>query len=198
VLFVKRFEYALLIGLIFSAALANFSGFASEWEGLRGEVLRLHILANSDSGADQALKYAVRDRILAECGGLFAGLSPAQARKIAEGRLPELERLAARVIAEHGATYSVSARLVRMRFPTRVYGGVAVAAGYYDAVRIVIGGGGGQNWWCVMFPPMCLPAAAPPEPGSAQEQLEDLGEPRYIPKLALLELIEQLTNNSEQ
>ena len=190
----KRIEYALLAGIIFAVAISGITGFAGEYDELRGDMLRLHILASSDSDEDQALKYEIRDRILAESSGLFAGKNPAEAREFAKGYLPRLESLALEVLGENGRSDTVNASLVNMYFGTRRYGETIVAAGWYDAVRITIGEGEGQNWWCVMFPPMCLPAAAD-EAGELCVKLETMGQKKFIPRFAVIELAEKAQNH---
>lgn len=155
----KRLELSLLIGLVVAILLGNVTSFAEDCEDVRQSVFRLHILANSDSEPDQALKYAVRDKLLQETGELFAGASPEEAKTIAAEKLPELQALAAEVIQEEGYAYSVTAEVANMHFDTRVYGEDQFPAGRYDALRITIGEGNGRNWWCVLYPPLCLPAA---------------------------------------
>jgi len=195
--FMKRIDLTLLLGLFIAVVLTSFSGFAAEAESVRGQVLRLHILANSDDESDQALKYAIRDRILAESADVFAGENPAEARRLAARELTRFERIARQVIAESGYTYSASASIVNMYFSTTVYDGVVAPAGWYDAVRITIGEGSGQNWWCIMFPPMCLPAASGEQCREVRQSLGQLGQPghpRYTPRFAVIELVEDLRN----
>ena len=129
-------------------------------EGVRNNVVRLHILANSDSAEDQALKLKVRDAILeASADWQEIAATPEEALALAESRLPELQAVAQAVVAEEGYTYPVTAEVCRMYFTTRQYDTVTLPAGMYDAVRIAIGEAEGQNWWCVMYPPLCVGAA---------------------------------------
>ena len=191
----RRTDITLLLGLLTAIAVSSFTGLAAECEEVRGEVLRLHIIPNSDSAADQMLKYAIRDRILIDAADIFAGQDSTGAKELAAQRLGELERIADEVIAEHGYTYKSSAVIVNMYFATREYdGGLAAPAGRYDAVRIIIGEGGGQNWWCIMFPPMCLPAAAGEPAERIEDKLEEIGELRYTPKFAVVEWVESVRN----
>ncbi|MBE6935056.1 MAG: stage II sporulation protein R [Ruminococcaceae bacterium] len=153
-----RLEAALLTG--FAAALLWCAVSAGMQERVAEQVLRLHVIAHSDSAADQALKLAVRDRVLLETERLTAdadGLSAARAAVAAH--LTTLERAAAETVAAAGYAYPVRVTLGDTRFPTRRYGGFALPAGTYDALRVVIGEGEGQNWWCVLFPPFCTSAA---------------------------------------
>ena len=124
---------------------------------LADSVLRLHVLANSDSQADQQLKEKVRDRVLAEAQAILppgAGLE--QARRVLGDNLERLAAAGADVVEEEGYAYPVAASLEQTWFPTKEYKDFSLPAGEYEALRVVIGEGGGQNWWCVVFPPLCL------------------------------------------
>ena len=136
-------------------------GFSGNCNEVRGAVLRLHVIANSDSAADQALKLQVRDAILKQSGALFAASqTKAQAEQTVRDALPALTKTAQQVVAAKGFPYAVHAELTQSAFPTRTYGNVTLPAGTYDAVKVTLGSGNGHNWWCVMFPPLCLPAAS--------------------------------------
>lgn len=152
----KKWELALLFGVAFAA----FAGFwlNLEQNELADKVIRLHVIANSDSDADQALKLEVRDRILSEAGDLFSqGLSREEAEAAITARLGELAAAGAEVVGAGGYSYPVTASLEDgVWFPTKEYTDFALPAGNYTALRIVIGDGVGRNWWCVVFPPLCL------------------------------------------
>ena len=152
----KRWELALLLCVALAALLGVWLG--GQQTALADKVIRLHVIANSDSEADQALKLLVRDRILAEAGDLFAqGLSREEAEAAIIARLPELAAAGADVVGEEGYAYGVTASLEqKVWFPTKTYTDFALPAGDYTALRVVIGDGAGQNWWCVVFPPLCL------------------------------------------
>ncbi len=150
---------AVTCGLILCLAF-SLCGFSGNCEEIRDRVLRLHILANSDSQEDQELKLKVRDAVVEAAAGLFDGASNAQeAQQQAETMLPQLVAVAQQVVYEEGYTYPVQATLCSMYFTTRQYETVTLPAGIYDAVRFTIGEGAGKNWWCVVFPPMCVSAA---------------------------------------
>lgn len=152
-------ELALMLGA--AAFLISGMQAMTTQNELSDKVVRLHVLANSDSAEDQALKLQVRDRILARTTAVLEEVSD---RQEAEGRLRgdllELERIAAEEIAAAGYGYTVTAELRDTAFPTKEYDGFTLPAGEYLALRIVIGEGRGQNWWCVAFPPLCTTAAA--------------------------------------
>lgn len=191
----KKIDLALSVGLAVSILLTSFTTFARDCDDVRQSVVRLHILANSDSDVDQRLKIEVRDAILAETSDLFKNArSKQEAEEDMAKRLGEIEIVAKNVIRTQGYDYDAKAELVNMFFETRAYGDTVMPAGRYDAVRVKIGTGKGKNWWCVMFPPMCIPSVS--EKLEAEDQLQKLGQqPRYVPKLALLELVEKITQN---
>lgn len=150
--------------LIILATMTFFLGitnFAAKTEDISDNVLRLHILANSDSEEDQALKLKVRDAILKSGESIFSGVENAKEaeRKILAGS-DELLKVAETVIKEEGYDYDVSFEITDDSFPTRTYGDITLPSGEYRAVRLVIGEGKGKNWWCIMFPALCLPGAS--------------------------------------
>ena len=138
----------------------SLCGFAGEVDDLRSRVLRLHILANSDSDVDQTVKLKVRDAVVEECAGLLDGADDADdAAALATAQLDDVCAVARRVLREQGADYDVTAEVTETYFPTRVYDDVTLPAGRYQAVRLLLGEGKGHNWWCVLFPPLCVSAA---------------------------------------
>lgn len=150
----KAAEIALFIG--FALFLASGALALQTGDQLAEKVVRLHVLANSDSEEDQTLKLHVRDVILQRAAELLeqsAGRREAEA--LLREHLPELEELAAGEIHAQGYDYAVSVRLENTAFPTREYDGFTLPAGNYLALRAVIGAGAGKNWWCVVFPPLC-------------------------------------------
>lgn len=155
----KIWEIALLLGL--AVVFASGAAATRTQDQLADKVVRLHVLANSDSAEDQALKLRVRDTVLAQA---TQWLEEAQDSRTAEsllrGKLLEVERLAAEEIQKNGYDYSVTAEVTVTEFPTREYDSFTLPAGDYLALRIIIGEGSGQNWWCVVFPPLCTAAAS--------------------------------------
>lgn len=127
-------------------------------DDLRASVLRLHILAESDSEEDQRLKLMVRDRLL-ESGFFYGCESLEEAEKIAAENLPEIIETAEAVLRENGCSSTVTAELADVEFDSRIYGEITMPAGEYRALRVKIGRAEGHNWWCVMYPPLCIPVA---------------------------------------
>ncbi|MFI3142242.1 MAG: stage II sporulation protein R [Clostridia bacterium] len=147
---------AFVMCLFFSSSVQ----FQVRCEEIYTDVLRIHVLANSDSEEDQELKLEVRDAILETGEECFSGCTDFQSAtlKIEENLMLLLESANA-VIAENGFDYEVQINIESVYFTTRSYDGFTLPAGYYQAVRVVIGEGEGENWWCVMFPALCLPSA---------------------------------------
>lgn len=157
----KKKWFLLAVGVALAALLLSFTSFAADCKQIRRNVLRLHILAASDSEQDQQLKLLVRDAVTAQCAGLFDDADTSeQARQTAEKYLQTIEQIAQQTLIRAGSTHTVKAELTNMYFTTRTYDTVTLPAGMYDAVRLTIGPGEGKNWWCVVFPPLCVSAAA--------------------------------------
>ena len=120
-------------------------------------LIRFHVLANSDSEEDQALKWAVRDALLTELAPRLAqARSVEDSRRIVQDMRPVMEDIAAEVIRNWGKDYAVHTEYGKFAFPTKSYGSLVLPAGDYEALRVVIGRGAGSNWWCVLFPPLCF------------------------------------------
>lgn len=161
---------AVAAAFILSIILSFFS-FEARCEDIRNNVLRLHILANSDNEYDQALKLKVRDEILNSSGELFNQCTDLEsAISFSKNSLKDWEIIAENVVRENGYDYDVNVALKRVYFETRHYDTFTLPAGFYEAVQFEIGEGKGKNWWCVMFPSFCLSAAA------EKESLKYLGE----------------------
>lgn len=128
---------------------------------LASQVIRLHILANSDSEEDQALKLEVRDRVLETTSALLAGeTEPQAAAVLLDQHLDDIAQTAAQEISAQGHDDRIEVRLEQTWFPTRQYQGISLPAGNYLALRVLIGEAEGHNWWCVVFPNLCLPAVS--------------------------------------
>ena len=168
---------------------------------LADQVIRLHVLANSDSEADQALKLKVRDRVLETASDYFVpGATLEETRAVLTEHLADLAAAGEDQVAQEGYRYPVTVSLEdNYWFPTKQYTDFALPAGEYTALRVVIGEGGGQNWWCVVFPPLCLGAVSETaaqtalSDGFTQDQVslitgEDEG---YVVKFKAIELWEE-------
>ncbi len=157
----RKHERIFAAGLVLTILISNTVGFVRDGlalDRLRGSVLRLHILAESDSERDQTLKLRVRDALL-ESGILGGADSLEEAETIAADRLPDIERIAETVLRANGCDLPVEAELADTEFDVRTYGDITMPAGTYRALRVKIGSAQGHNWWCVMYPSLCVPAA---------------------------------------
>lgn len=194
----KKIELSVLIALIISIVISNFSVFSKACDGVRREVFRLHILANSDGAQDQELKLKVRDEILKYSPELFSestNLNGAVER--AKQSIDEIIRISQEVIKREGLDYGVSAEVCESFFDTRVYENVTLPAGVYSCLKIKLGKAEGKNWWCVLFPALCIPAAQnKAELGDVLNDVEidTVTNPIYKPKFAILEFFEKLKN----
>lgn len=191
-----RWMRAIACGLLLAFLFQTVS-FSKTCEGIERSVLRVHILANSDSEEDQALKLLVRDAVTTAGAGLLDGVTDTgTAKKRLREALPQLTQAAQDCVREQGYDYDVTAEVVNMYFTTRTYGDYTFPAGNYDAVRIVIGSGKGHNWWCVMYPPVCVSAAT--DKRSLEDALTDeqqqavKGGKRFAVRFKIVEWIEQL------
>ncbi len=153
-------EIAVFSAFIMTIAVSSFFSVRKDCDEIKENVLRLHVIANSDSEEDQSLKLKVRDAVLSAGSSLFDG--EADTKNVinkAENEIGFLTDTAQEVIDENGFDYKVKIEVGKSRFPTREYGNFTLPAGEYNAVRVILGKGEGHNWWCVMFPPLCLPAS---------------------------------------
>lgn len=156
----QRIIFSAAVGLIFTALL-SITGFYGKCEGIRDSVVRVHIIANSDTDFDQSLKLTVRDGLLSLSDKYLANCSDRdEAIKTISEHIPEFENKADEIISREGYNYPVNVSIGKAYFGTREYDSFTLPAGYYEALRVVIGEGRGHNWWCVMFPPVCVPAAS--------------------------------------
>lgn len=193
----RKLDVAMVIGLALSVLISNIAAFGQECDLVRSNVVRLHIMANSNSTYDQKIKLKVRDRILEDVGGVFAIPKNQQdAKKTAELELPAIQKAAENELKENGVNADVNAEVTRMYFTTRQYDDISLPAGMYDAVRVTIGTGEGKNWWCVMYPPMCVAAAMAPQSEALDEIQQLNSEPLFKPKLAVVELFEHIKEKS--
>lgn len=144
-------------------------------EDISSSVFRLHVIANSDSEADQNLKYIVRDNLLNYMNNICANCSSKEeAITIAKAHIDDFNQIALNTIHSEGYNYNVTVNIGNFEFPTKYYGDISLPAGYYDALKVEIGNAKGQNWWCVMFPPLCFTdITSGIVPDESKEELEN-------------------------
>ena len=163
----RNIELSVLFGFI-CAVMLSFARFDARCDELRSGVLRLHILANSDSPEDQALKLKVRDRILEiSANNLSKANDINEAMDIAKSEIKTITDEASKLIKSEGYTYTAEVSVEKNFFENRVYDDFTLPAGVYNSLTVRIGEAKGHNWWCVVFPGVCLPAAEKGELKSA-------------------------------
>ena len=176
-LFMKYFKFLIIVTIllctyIFACAYSYVNAISKD---LKNSVFRLHVIANSNSVEDQALKYIVRDNLLEYMNKLCINCSNKdQALLFAESHKEDFRNIAKKTIQEAGYDYDVDIEIGEFNFPTKNYGDISLPAGIYDALRVKIGKASGQNWWCVMFPPLCfVDISSGTVPDASKELLED-------------------------
>lgn len=199
--FMKRKIITLILSLSILIGLLTFLPIHSE-SNIYDSVLRLHVIANSDSEEDQALKLLVRDAVLLEAKNLLDGIyNRDKAEQIIAENLELLRQSAAETVRNNGYDYTVSIKLDTENYPTKSYESCAFPAGEYTSLQIMIGDSAGKNWWCVLYPPLCLSAAtdkdAFAEVGITDGQYQiitDTKNPKYKIRFKLLESFSELIN----
>lgn len=156
--------------------------FASNSENTKSELadnlIRLHVVANSDSPEDQELKNHIKDEIIKYMKDELKGVRDIdKSREIINNNLKYIKSIAEDEIKRQGKDYDVNVSLGDYPFPTKVYSDISLPAGIYQALRVSIGEGVGENWWCVLFPPLCfVDATHGTVSESFKEDLEEIVE----------------------
>ncbi len=187
----------LALGVIFAITAVFFIGvgkFDNTCDVLRDNVLRMHIIANSDEYVDQSVKLKIRDAVIARFSDKFKECeSLDDAIAFSEYNLAEIEKVANGVLFDEGLNYTATATVNNENFTTRIYDKFTLPAGDYKSLTIRLGDANGQNWWCIMYPSVCL--------SSAVDFSEDIGEEpnevavsqqKYIVKFWIIELYEKI------
>lgn len=182
-----RWEIALLLALCISFCVGTWAQAAEEQ--LSEQLIRLHVIAASDSEEDQALKLQVRDAVLDHLTPLLEDVREVEtAREILRAEQENLQRVAAETAKAAGRPCSVSVSLGTESYPTREYTDFSLPAGSYLSLRIILGSGEGQNWWCVVYPPLCTSAVETvPTLNEETVQLIQQSEQKYIVRFRILE-----------
>jgi stage II sporulation protein R len=203
----KKFDLIILAGFISALVFSDVSAAVRTRDNIQSDVLRMHILANSDSNEDQQLKLKVRDKLLECSADIFEGASSLEEMKEkAEEKLEYINGIVEQVISENGFSYGSEAEVVNMEFDAREYGEITMPAGTYDALRITLGEANGHNWWCVMYPPLCIPAAEKAEVDKQEaedyfssEEMDMLENPEnYEIKFKCAEIFEKIKNKMKK
>ena len=182
----------LTISLLFCTLILTVLPLSGE-EEIYEDVIRLHILANSDRVEDQADKLAIRDEILENYGSALTNCtSKEEAERTLAPIMQDIEETAEEVLMRRGVKQNVKVTLTEEWYPTREYDTFSLPSGTYLSLRILVGEAKGQNWWCVMYPPMCLGVATDGEVplGITQDEYNLMGKDRYTIKFRILEVLE--------
>ena len=158
-------------------------------------LIRIHVLANSYSQADQALKLQVKDAVVTYLKPqLEQSCSIAESRQIIQRSLPQIEQIAQQTLQQQHSGYQVTLQYGRFDFPIKYYGSFSLPAGNYEALRILIGEGQGHNWWCVLFPPMCF---TDNDASSSGKYTDQTPEKKVVIKFKSAELLKKWTNHEK-
>lgn len=179
----KMFLWMLFLGCLIAGVLNGFHvsgvGSADAFVGpdpavIPHDALRLRIIANSNSPADQHVKRVIRDKVIAFIGLHMESIrTPEAARQVLIQEIPAVEKLAESVLRHYGEPYQAVTTVGPAQFPTKLYGDRVYPAGLYQALRITLGKGAGQNWWCVLFPPLCFVALSDGDAIAATQAFPD-------------------------
>jgi stage II sporulation protein R len=154
----KKVKHLLLVLVLIITAVCILNVYSNNvMEDLKGNLVRLHVVANSDNADDQDLKLSVRDSVVEYTNKILESCESSQETyKILDRNLYEIERIARDAVRSKGYDYDVDVSLGIFEFPTKDYGNIILPNGEYTSLKITIGEGLGQNWWCVLFPPLCF------------------------------------------
>ena len=196
--FMQKRTLALVLLIVSALTVSVCAALQVQQQRMSEKIIRLHVVANSDSSADQAVKLHVRDAVLAAARQALQGAGDPQ-QAIAQA-LPQLEAAANAALAAQGSRDTASVSFRRELFPTRDYDTFSLPSGVYRSLRVTIGAGGGHNWWCVIFPSLCVPATADgfvqaAEAGGftrAEIGLMTQADEGYVLKFRSLELLQAL------
>ena len=196
--FMQKRTLALVLLIVSALTVSVCAALQVQQQRMSEKIIRLHVVANSDSGADQAIKLHVRDAVLAAARQALQGAGDPQ-QAIAQA-LPALEAAANAALAAQGSRETARVSFRRELFPTRDYDTFSLPSGVYRSLRVTIGAGGGHNWWCVIFPSLCVPATADgfvqaAEAGGftrAEIGLMTQADEGYVLKFRSLELLQAL------
>ncbi len=195
----KKFRITLLaVLMLLAGTICLLTAMQQEQAALAEKLVRLHVVANSDTEADQALKLQVRDAVLAVTEPVMEKAADPKAALAAH--LPEIQSAAEACLREQGSEDAVEVSLRHEAFPTRVYDSFSLPAGVYTALRVTIGAGEGHNWWCVVFPSICFRATAQDlesaavSAGFTEQEVKLITEANegYVLKFKVLELLQRL------
>lgn len=188
----KTLKIFLPLFMIITLTVSFFQPIIATSEKISDKILRLHIIANSDSTEDQDLKLKVKNDFLENTADLFVGQTLDENIEIAKENIDYIERICNTCIEQNGYDYEAEVTVDREYFDTRVYDDFTLPAGVYNSIRITIGQGNGHNWWCIVFPSVCLSACSKSmDDYLTDEEMELVGD-GYTPKFKVIEIYEKI------
>lgn len=188
----KTLKIFLPLFMIITLTVSFFQPIIATSENISDKILRLHIIANSDSTEDQDLKLKVKNDFLENTADLFVGQTLDENIEIAKENIDYIERICNTCIEQNGYDYEAEVTVDREYFDTRVYDDFTLPAGVYNSIRITIGQGNGHNWWCIVFPSVCLSACSKSMDDYLTDEEMELVEDGYTPKFKVIEIYEKI------
>lgn len=190
----KKIAVFVPVFLAFILFICSFAPLITTGESISNKVLRLHIIANSDSDYDQNVKLKVRDEVLKLSGDMFADCKTLEdAKNVSQNNIDLIQSVANNTLSSLGCSEAATVAVAKEYFSTRIYDDFTLPAGIYDSIKIVIGNGEGHNWWCVMFPQVCLSGCTKDlEDDLTDEEIKMIHSKDYIVKFKAVEIYEKL------
>ena len=192
----KKFRIFVPVFLILTVIYTSLSGLTATAENISDKVLRLHILANSDSSEDQNIKLNLRDYFLENSKDIFTGNSIEENIEIAENNIESIQQMCNDYLMQYNQSATVT--LTNEYFNTRVYDDFTLPAGNYNTIKIEIGEGSGHNWWCIVFPSVCLSSCSSTMDEYLTDDEFELVNSGYSPKFKIIEIYENFKNKLEK
>jgi stage II sporulation protein R len=180
--------------MVFTLLLSIIQPIIATSEDISNKILRLHILANSDSTFDQDLKLKVKNYFLENTTDLFTGTTLEENINIANDNVDYIEELCKSCIKQNGYDYDVTVSVDKEYFDTRVYDDFTLPAGVYNSIIIKIGQGSGHNWWCIVFPSVCISSCSESMNDYLSDDEMELIEGDYSVKFKVVEIYEKIKN----
>ncbi|MDE6470620.1 MAG: stage II sporulation protein R [Eubacterium sp.] len=194
----KTYKIFLPLFMILTLTLSLIQPIIATSEDISNKVLRLHILANSDSTEDQNIKLALKNYFLENTTDLFIGKTVEENIAIAKENTDYIENLCNQYLSDNGYDYKADVTVDKEYFDTRVYDDFTLPAGIYNSIKIEIGEGNGHNWWCIVFPSVCLSACSTSMSDYLTDEEMELINDGYTPKFKIVEIYEKIKSRLNQ
>ena len=192
---IKRLEISVLMAFIILVMAGQLSNSEKNWDNIRENTIRLHIPANSNTVQDQETKIHIRDFILMNFSeNLNETGSSEKAKAKTQREIKKIENAVNEELSRINVPYKCHAEMTNMYFDTTYYEDFTMAAGDYDALRVVLGEGKGKKWWCVMYPPMCLGTSLEHNTAEVENIIAENTDFEFTPKFAFIELFKKIGN----